>query len=198
MWNVSDHSSLSCAARLDLKYDRRCASAQLVVLPVLRLFIDVLRSEGVAVRASGLRAPTATLPEKESYDKLPRVAVYKSPPLSEALKVVLKVSHNLYASMLPLMLAVRHDKQTLAEGMRLQGDTLAKLGVDVKDISLESGAGRRQQRPCHAGGDGATSFGPVQATGLAPVQSSAADSRRGRHTRGGCRPGQPGARQSHR
>jgi D-alanyl-D-alanine carboxypeptidase/D-alanyl-D-alanine-endopeptidase (penicillin-binding protein 4) len=105
------------------------------------LFIDMLRKEGVEVRASGLRPPTAELPDKAAYAKLPRVAVYKSPPLSEALKVTLKVSHNLYASMLPLMIAVKHDKRTLPEGMELQGKELAKLGLDVKEISLESGAG---------------------------------------------------------
>ncbi len=105
------------------------------------LFIDVLQHEGVTVRASGLRAPTVDLPEKEAYAKLPRVAVFKSPPMSEALKVTLKVSHNLYASMMPLLLAAKHDKRTLADGMILEGDVLAKLGLDVKEIALESGAG---------------------------------------------------------
>jgi D-alanyl-D-alanine carboxypeptidase/D-alanyl-D-alanine-endopeptidase (penicillin-binding protein 4) len=105
------------------------------------LFIEALRAEGVVVKASGLRAPTAELPEKESYAKLTRVAVHKSPPLSEAIKVTLKVSHNLYASMLPLLLAVKHDKRTLPEGLREQRKVLADLGVDVADISLESGAG---------------------------------------------------------
>src|SRR5206468_3725873 len=42
---------------------------------------------------------------------------------------------------LPLMLAVKNNQRTLSEGMRLQGEALAKLGVPVKDISLESGAG---------------------------------------------------------
>jgi D-alanyl-D-alanine carboxypeptidase/D-alanyl-D-alanine-endopeptidase (penicillin-binding protein 4) len=105
------------------------------------LFIDALQKEGVTVRASAFRAPTVELPEKESYSKLPRVAVYKSPPLSEAIKVTLKVSHNLYASMLPLLLAAKHDKRTLVDGLRQQRKVLADLGVDVADISLESGAG---------------------------------------------------------
>jgi D-alanyl-D-alanine carboxypeptidase/D-alanyl-D-alanine-endopeptidase (penicillin-binding protein 4) len=81
------------------------------------------------------------LPERDSYGRLTRVAVYTSPPLSEALKVTLKVSHNLYASTLPLLLAVKNGKRTLPEGMRLQGKVLAGLGVDVEAISLESGAG---------------------------------------------------------
>jgi D-alanyl-D-alanine carboxypeptidase/D-alanyl-D-alanine-endopeptidase (penicillin-binding protein 4) len=93
------------------------------------------------VHASGLRVPTVELPEQAAYAKLPRVAAYKSPPLSEALKVTLKVSHNLYASMMPLLLAANHDKRTLPDGLQLEGEVLAKLGVDVKEIALESGAG---------------------------------------------------------
>ena len=109
------------------------------------LLIETLRREGVAVGASVLRAPTAELPETESYSKLPVVAKHRSTPLMEALKVTLKVSHNLYASTLPALLAVKHGKRTLEDGMRLQGKALAELGVDVESISLESGAG---------GGDG--------------------------------------------
>jgi D-alanyl-D-alanine carboxypeptidase/D-alanyl-D-alanine-endopeptidase (penicillin-binding protein 4) len=105
------------------------------------LFIEALRREGVKVSASVLEAPTAALPDAESLAKLPRVGTHRSPPLSEAIKVILKVSHNLYASELPLLLAVKHGQRTLPAGMRLQGKALAKLGVDVKGISLESGAG---------------------------------------------------------
>jgi D-alanyl-D-alanine carboxypeptidase/D-alanyl-D-alanine-endopeptidase (penicillin-binding protein 4) len=105
------------------------------------LFIEALRREGVTVTASILRPPTGELPEKDSYGKLSRVALYTSPPVSECLKVTLKVSHNLYASILPILLAVKEGKRTLPEGMRLQRKVLADLGVDVGSISLETGAG---------------------------------------------------------
>jgi D-alanyl-D-alanine carboxypeptidase/D-alanyl-D-alanine-endopeptidase (penicillin-binding protein 4) len=105
------------------------------------LFIDCLRREGILVDASALRAPTAELPESASYGKMKRLALFHSPPLSEALKVTLKVSHNLYASALPLLLAVKHGRRTQPEGMRLEGKVLARLGVDTRGISLESGAG---------------------------------------------------------
>jgi D-alanyl-D-alanine carboxypeptidase/D-alanyl-D-alanine-endopeptidase (penicillin-binding protein 4) len=105
------------------------------------LFIEALRREGVEVAASILRPPTEELPGKDAYARLRRVALYTSPPLSEYLKVTLKVSHNLYASILPLLLAVKDGKRTLPEGMRRQGKVLADLGVDVGSISLESGAG---------------------------------------------------------
>ncbi len=93
------------------------------------------------MKASVLRSPSAELPESESYKKMKRLALFRSPPLSEALKVTLKVSHNLYASTLPLLLAVKHGQRSQPQGMRLQGKLLAKLGVDIQSISLESGAG---------------------------------------------------------
>ncbi|MGH7224106.1 MAG: D-alanyl-D-alanine carboxypeptidase/D-alanyl-D-alanine endopeptidase, partial [Gemmataceae bacterium] len=65
------------------------------------LFIETLRREGVRVNASALSRPTAKLPEADAYAGLPRVARYESPPMSELLKVILKVSHNLYASAIP-------------------------------------------------------------------------------------------------
>jgi len=107
------------------------------------LFIEALRREGVEVAASPHKAPTAALPT--AYDKYPSVAVHKSLPLSESVKVILKVSHNLMASTLPLLIAAKHGRLTLAAGMRSQGRLLEKLGVPVEAISLESGAG---------GGDG--------------------------------------------
>lgn len=105
------------------------------------LFIDCLRREGVIVTTSAFRPPVAELPDRTSYDRLPRVAAFTSPPLSELIKVTLKVSHNLYASMLPLLLAVQGGRQTLSDGLRRQRRILADLGVDVATISLESGAG---------------------------------------------------------
>jgi D-alanyl-D-alanine carboxypeptidase/D-alanyl-D-alanine-endopeptidase (penicillin-binding protein 4) len=105
------------------------------------LFIETLRREGVAVDASPLRAPGAELPERESYGKLERVAVFTSPPLAEAIKVTLKVSHNLYASTLPLLVAARHGDRTLAAGLGRQREFLESLGVDVNAVSFAGGAG---------------------------------------------------------
>jgi D-alanyl-D-alanine carboxypeptidase/D-alanyl-D-alanine-endopeptidase (penicillin-binding protein 4) len=105
------------------------------------LFIETLRREGVAVSTSPLQQPQGELPEREGYSRLTRVAVFTSPPFSEAIKVTLKVSHNLYASTLPLLVAVHHGKRTLSEGLRLQGKFLASLGVPLKTISFAGGAG---------------------------------------------------------
>src|SRR5262249_5596981 len=105
------------------------------------LLIEALQGEGVQVAASALQAPRADLPDQAGYGKLPRVAVYTSPPLAELIKVTLKVSHNLYASTLPILVAVDKGKGTLAEGLQWQRKFLAELGVPVETISFGGGAG---------------------------------------------------------
>jgi D-alanyl-D-alanine carboxypeptidase/D-alanyl-D-alanine-endopeptidase (penicillin-binding protein 4) len=105
------------------------------------LFIEALHRSGVKVHASLLQPPQADLPAREAYAKLKRVAQYVSPPFSEVVKVTLKVSHNLYASIFPLLVAVKHGKSTLKDGLGLQRKFLGELGVDVDSISFGGGAG---------------------------------------------------------
>jgi D-alanyl-D-alanine carboxypeptidase/D-alanyl-D-alanine-endopeptidase (penicillin-binding protein 4) len=106
------------------------------------LFIEALRAAGVVVDASPLEWNNAdSLPPTADCGKLPRVAALTSPPFSENVRLVLKVSHNLHASTLPLLVAVKHGKRTLEEGLRLQHDFLARAGVDVETISFGGGAG---------------------------------------------------------
>jgi D-alanyl-D-alanine carboxypeptidase/D-alanyl-D-alanine-endopeptidase (penicillin-binding protein 4) len=108
------------------------------------LFIDCLRRAGVAVETSALRPPLSQLPEPDAYAHLAEIARFKSPPFAEVLKVTLKVSHNVYASEMPLLLAARHGKPTLFDGLREEGRVLAGLGLDVSAVSLDSGAGGGQ------------------------------------------------------
>jgi D-alanyl-D-alanine carboxypeptidase/D-alanyl-D-alanine-endopeptidase (penicillin-binding protein 4) len=105
------------------------------------LFIEALGQQEVAVRVSGLQAPQTELPPRDVYTPDRRVALFTSPPFSEALKVTLKVSHNLYASTLPLLVAGQYNKRTLADGLRLEGQFLERLGVDVRAIAFAGGAG---------------------------------------------------------
>jgi serine-type D-Ala-D-Ala carboxypeptidase/endopeptidase (penicillin-binding protein 4) len=105
------------------------------------LLIEALRRQGVAVAASPLRNPAADLPDPASYGSLTRVAVIVSPPLSETIKVTLKVSHNLYASTLPLLVAAKHSERTLAAGLRRQREFLRRLEVDTDAVSFGGGAG---------------------------------------------------------
>ncbi len=106
------------------------------------LFIETLRNRGIRVGASPLGENNAsTLPSKAEVAALPVVAEYTSPPFREYLKVILKVSQNLHASTLPLLVAAHHGETSLERGLRREGEILAKLGVDVKTISFGGGAG---------------------------------------------------------
>ncbi len=106
------------------------------------LFIETLRGRGVRVAASPLgENPAGSLPSKAEVAALPVVAQYTSPPFREYLKVILKVSQNLHASMLPLLVAAHHGGTTLERGLRLEGEILAKLGVDTRTIAFGGGAG---------------------------------------------------------
>jgi len=106
------------------------------------LLIEALVRAGVTVEASALGANRPErLPQPAMYEHFRRVAVLTSPPFSESAKLVLKVSHNLHASTLPLLIAVKHGQRTLVEGLRKQHDFLARAGVDVETISFGGGAG---------------------------------------------------------
>jgi len=106
------------------------------------LLIEALRRHGVQVAASPLADnPEADLPPQSALSSLPKVAEYTSPPFREFARVILKVSHNLHASTLPLLLAVRKGDRTLAAGLRREGEILKDLGVDPLHVSFAGGAG---------------------------------------------------------
>jgi D-alanyl-D-alanine carboxypeptidase/D-alanyl-D-alanine-endopeptidase (penicillin-binding protein 4) len=81
------------------------------------------------------------LPGRSAYAGLVQVAALRSPPFSETIKLILKVSHNLGADIAPLLIAARHGKRTFEEGMALIGSFLERAGLDVKSISLADGQG---------------------------------------------------------
>ncbi|GIW85824.1 MAG: D-alanyl-D-alanine carboxypeptidase/D-alanyl-D-alanine-endopeptidase [Isosphaeraceae bacterium] len=106
------------------------------------VFIETLRRRGIEVESSPLGLnDRAKLPPREAVASLPRVAVYTSPPFSQYVRVILKVSQNLHASMLPLLLAVREGERTLAAGLAAEGRALKSLGIDLGTISFGGGAG---------------------------------------------------------
>lgn len=105
------------------------------------LFIEALRRQGIRVAAPLTRPESVEFPPADGYADLPKVASYKSAPFSELTKVTLKVSHNLYASALPCLVAVKKGKRTVEEGLHEQRKILKELGVDVGATSFGGGAG---------------------------------------------------------
>jgi D-alanyl-D-alanine carboxypeptidase/D-alanyl-D-alanine-endopeptidase (penicillin-binding protein 4) len=106
------------------------------------LFIEALERHGVAVTAAKLgdNRPES-LPPSEQMAALSKVATLVSPPFSENARLILKVSHNLHASTLPLLLAAKQGQRTLADGLRRQGEFLVRAGLDKSQISFAGGAG---------------------------------------------------------
>lgn len=110
------------------------------------LFIQALRARGVRVSASPLAEnESARLPSAVETAQLPKVAEYLSPPLSEYVRVILKVSHNLHASTLPLLLASKANGgspgATQTAGLHREAEVLKSLGVDPLAFSFGGGAG---------------------------------------------------------
>jgi serine-type D-Ala-D-Ala carboxypeptidase/endopeptidase (penicillin-binding protein 4) len=106
------------------------------------LLIEALRRRGVRVAAAPLASnQTSGLPARSEVIKLPKVAEYTSPPFSEYARVILKVSHNLHASTLPLLIAAHRGEHTLAEGLKREGGILKNLGLEPGTISFGGGAG---------------------------------------------------------
>ncbi len=106
------------------------------------LLIESLQRRGVQVASSPLGANvTENLPARSEVARLPRVSEYISPPFSEYLRVILKVSHNLHASTLPLLLAAHHGENSLRAGLNREGIILKTLGVEPGSVSFGGGAG---------------------------------------------------------
>lgn len=108
-------------------------------------FMQALEKNGVKVSASVDKVP-AELP-LNSYKDLQQIALWTSPPLSEYAKLILKVSHNLGADLVPLLLAAHEGKKTFVEGMRLLGDfVINEVKVSPNSFVFIDGAGGNENR----------------------------------------------------
>jgi len=106
------------------------------------LLIEALKREGVTINAIPLgKNPSERLPARNACGSMKRVALLKSPPYSEQVKLILKVSHNLGADITPLLVAAKNGKRTFEEGMGLERGFLERAGVSVTTISFSDGEG---------------------------------------------------------
>ena len=94
------------------------------------LLIEALKHHGVVVDApAAADHPLDKLPPRDETLKLPSVAKHISPPFAENARLILKVSHNLHASTLPLLVAAKHGERTLSQGLRRQHAFLKRAGA---------------------------------------------------------------------
>lgn len=106
------------------------------------LLIEALKRHGVAVDANPLGPnPDAALPTKGSYRSDAEVAKLVSPPFSENIKLIFKVSHNQHADLLVFLLALKNGETNFEDGLVAIRDFVKKRGIDPKLVSLSDGRG---------------------------------------------------------
>jgi len=112
---------------------------------------EALRSAGVkvasghgSVGSSASAASSAAAAPTQFYRDENVLAEHTSAPISEDVKVVLKVSHNLHAGVGPYLLGayVAHDKtDPLRAGFKIERAFLEGAGLDLNEASQGDGAG---------------------------------------------------------
>jgi D-alanyl-D-alanine carboxypeptidase/D-alanyl-D-alanine-endopeptidase (penicillin-binding protein 4) len=104
------------------------------------VFVEALREKGVQIEPiAGYRDLTALA---ASYVPDQLIAEHISAPLKEEIKVTLKVSQNLHASITPLVLAAMlAPKNSDRTGFDLEKDFLTKAGLDPLGAQQGDGAG---------------------------------------------------------
>ena len=108
------------------------------------VLMEALKEAGIAAKLPG---PADKLDFKAlaaNYKTENLVAEHVSPPLKEEVKVTLKVSQNLHASMTPFILGAvlaHKDKQISQAGFDQEHDFLQKAGLDLSAASQSDGAG---------------------------------------------------------
>lgn len=109
--------------------------------------IEALRQAGVAANIPDPNAPVDFTALSAAYTAENVVAEHVSPPLSQEVKVTLKVSQNLHASMTPYILGavLGHASKDIEQaGFNLEHDFLTKAGLDLSGASQADGAGGAQ------------------------------------------------------
>jgi PBP4 family serine-type D-alanyl-D-alanine carboxypeptidase len=107
-------------------------------------FVTALREKGIAVNLPAVNLKPDFQAASHSYTPENLLAEHVSPPLSEEVKVTLKVSQNLHASMTPYIIGAiaAHKTSNIDQaGFEAEHDFLVKAGLDLTGASQADGAG---------------------------------------------------------
>jgi len=108
------------------------------------VFAQALAESGVTAATPNPAAEPDFKALATAYTPEHQLAEHISPPLAEEVKVTLKVSQNLHASIMPYLLGavLAHAQADLAQaGFSLEHDFLEKAGLDLSGASQSDGAG---------------------------------------------------------
>jgi PBP4 family serine-type D-alanyl-D-alanine carboxypeptidase len=106
--------------------------------------VEALGQEGITVSGDGGGPPPDFKALSSDYTPQNLVAEHVSPPLSQDVKITLKVSQNLHASLMPYILGAvlsRANQNVAQAGFDLERDFLAKAELDLSGASQSDGAG---------------------------------------------------------
>jgi serine-type D-Ala-D-Ala carboxypeptidase/endopeptidase (penicillin-binding protein 4) len=106
------------------------------------LLIEALQRKGVAVAATATGPnPADKLPPAGHYAAAERVALLRSLPFAENIKLIFKVSMNQDADLLVFLLALKHGATSFEAGLQQIPPFLTRIGLDPAAVSLGDGAG---------------------------------------------------------
>jgi len=108
------------------------------------VFREALVAAGVQIRPASGSASADFSAYARSYTSENQIAEHVSPPLSEEIKITLKVSQNLHAGMGPYLLGTLIAKDTKAPldaGFKVEGEFLQSARLDLSGASQGDGAG---------------------------------------------------------
>jgi D-alanyl-D-alanine carboxypeptidase/D-alanyl-D-alanine-endopeptidase (penicillin-binding protein 4) len=97
-----------------------------------------------AITAEATETMLGAGPMRKFYTEAMRIAEHVSPPLSEDVRITLKMSQNLHASTMPYVLggALGHSSDKADQkGFALEHDFLGRAGLDLSGASQADGAG---------------------------------------------------------
>ena len=101
---------------------------------------DVLESKGIKVKGQAL--DNDELGIVRDYQKLTLLFTQVSPPLKEIIKVVNKISHNLYAEQLMKTIGyVKLKFGSFENGLKASTSLLKQMGIDPENLQLVDGSG---------------------------------------------------------
>ncbi len=108
------------------------------------LLVEALRRKEIKANISSPSDKPDFTAVRSLYNAENAMAEHVSPPFSEEVKVILKVSQNLHAAMIPFILGAvlgHRTKDPEQAGFDFEHDFLANGGLDLSDASQADGAG---------------------------------------------------------
>jgi N-acyl-D-amino-acid deacylase len=108
------------------------------------VFREALTASGIQIKSPSNSATADFSVYARSYAPENQVAEHVSPPLSEEIKITLKVSQNLHAGMGPYLLGTlvaKDTKSPLDAGFKVEGEFLQSAKLDLSGAAQGDGAG---------------------------------------------------------